>query len=223
MLGWQFQRPVEGAGEEVLAQGGVREPEGVVVAAHEERRGAEVFFPQVGCPRRVVQLQLRPTGEELQHPLFDVGDVPRCAAGAPQLRGEVFHQQLFVVREQAVLAVVAFEPLPHERGVEIDGADGAPGEFRLFDGFQLVGDHPQGQGAFGDLTQVVHAVDQVQQPVDVRARDIGLQIGPDLVFVEGEHEQRQVVGAGGAVAVLAGEVVGLVADRAEVVGPARQQ
>ncbi len=201
----------------------MREAEGVVVPADQERRRAQVLLPQIRDAGRVVQFQVRPAVEELQQPLLHVAHPPRGAAGAPQLGGQVLHEQFLVLGQQAVLAVVPFQPLADERGVQVDRADGAAGEFGLLERLQLLGDHPQGQRPLGDLSQVVHAVDQLQQPLDVGAGQVGRQVGAHLLLVEGQHEQGQVVGGGRAVPVLPGEVRGLVPDRAEVVGPAGQQ
>ena len=135
----------------------------------------------------------------------------------------MLHQQVLVVGQQGVLAVVPLQPLRDERGVQVYGVHRASGQLGPLDLLQLLRDHVQGQRAFGDLAQVVHAVDELEQLVDVGVGDVDAQVLPDLGLAEREHQQGQVIPGGGAVPVLAGEVGRLVADRPEVVGAARQQ
>ena len=106
-------------GQEVLQERGVREGE-IIPAAGQEGRGAEVLLPLVGHASRVVQFHVWVGVKELEHPLLHPACRPCPGSRAPDLQGQVGHELDLVLGNQAVLAVVAPEPLVHKAFVQVD-------------------------------------------------------------------------------------------------------
>ena len=92
----------------------------VIPAARQEGRGAEVLLPLVGHASRVVQFHVWVGVEKLEHPLLHPVCRPCSGSRAPDLPGQVGHELDLVVGNQAVLAVVAPEPLICETFVQVD-------------------------------------------------------------------------------------------------------
>jgi hypothetical protein len=83
-----------------------------------------------------------------------------------------------------------------------------------------LGHQAQGVGALGQLGEVVHLGDHRQQGVRVGLRQGLRQVAAHLGVGERQQQQGAVGVGAGAAALLAGEVVALVAQGAEVVGAA---
>ena len=98
----------------------------IIAAARQEGRGAEVLLPLVRHTLLVVQFHVGVGVEEFEHPFFHPARRPCPGSRAPDLPGQVGHELDLVLGNQAVLAVVAPEPLVHKAFVQVDRTYPAP-------------------------------------------------------------------------------------------------
>ncbi len=136
----------------------------------------------------------------------------------------MLHDELLMVRLDLVLPGIALQPRAHQVTVERD--PGHPPAFRLppLDRLKLPDDEAQGVRTLRHLGQVVHAGNHLHHSVRVPVWQRGLQVRLDLNLGEGKQQERvAVIFLSDVVAVFPSQVRLLVAQRPEVVRPARHQ
>ena len=82
------------------------------------------------------------------------------------------HELDLVLGNQAVLAVVTPEPLAHEAFVQVDRTYPVADVEILVDGEENLADHIEQDRLGGELAQVVHRADHLEEPVGVGLRDV---------------------------------------------------
>ena len=128
----------------------------VIPAARQEGRSAEVLLPLVGHASRVVQFHVWVGVEEFEHPILHPARRPCPGSRAPDLPGQVGHELDLVLGNQAVLAVVAPEPLICETFVQVDRTYPVADVEILVDGEENLADHIEQDRLRRELAQVVY-------------------------------------------------------------------
>ena len=187
------QRTVQIGGEEEFLQRGVREAEVRGALAHQKSRGAQVLLQQLAVLALVVRRQVRAGAQKIDQPLLQVADAPGAFAGAVQRGGEMFHQQLLVVRRELVFSGVALQPGQHHVAIQHGAGDGAAFQLPALDVREVAGDQAERVGALREFRQVVHRADGGQRAVHIRFGEGLAEVGADLVVSEGEQDEDAVV------------------------------
>ena len=84
-------------------------------------------------------------------------------------------------------------------------------------------DHVEQDRLGGELAQVVHRADRLEEPVGVGLGHVAAQVLADLILVEGQQRQDQVVFASLVFAPLAVEEREFLLDAPEELSPAGQE
>ena len=217
------------AGQEVFLQRGMGETEGAatfVVLPGEEGGGAQVlvqfvlvrFRQRRGVDVAQVFVAPDPAPEDGLHVLGRRGGflLP------PQPGGQLCHECALVIRVDEVFSLVACQPALHHRFVECRPEHRLSAGAVAFDLRNVLGNELEGEGAGGQLRQVVDAGHQLHDARDIAAGQRGFQVATDLFIAQGQQGHGPV-GIGPQVLPLLAQKEGtLIQQGPEILGAAGQ-
>ena len=190
------------------------------VNAGQEGRGAQVLLQMVGVQAGISSGQAGAGREPRVHPVLEGVRCEAVGVAGVEVGGQVLSELDLVFGPEVVFSGVALEPTVDHPSIEGDPVDRAASLSVGLDVRQELADEAQGKGALGQIGEVVHGAYHVQDLVRPGPRQGSAQVCEDLCFGQREQHQRSKYVLASVSTFLAGEVVGLFAQCAEVLGAA---